>query len=71
MTGSFNVRYFGRMLTDFLIIGVIVVVLAWCVYLGRKHQIEDFRTWVLVEGIPVVFVTFILLTVILLILGRI
>jgi uncharacterized BrkB/YihY/UPF0761 family membrane protein len=56
--------------TVFLIMAVIVVLLTWCVYLARRHQIEDFRTWVLVEGIPVVFVTTILLLLIWLVLGR-
>lgn len=56
--------------TVFLIIAVIVLLLTWCVYLARRHQIEDFRTWVLVEGIPVAFVTTILLLVVWLVLGR-
>lgn len=57
-------------MTVFLIMAVIVVLLTWCVYLARRQQIEDFRTWVLVEGIPVAFVTTILLLVIWLVLGR-
>jgi len=45
-------------------------VLGGCIYLGRRHQVEDFKTWLLVEGIPVVVVATILLSMVWLVLKR-
>lgn len=58
------------MLLGFLVIALIDLVLTWCVYLTRRHQVEDFRTWVLVEGIPVAFVTYIVLAIVWLVFNR-
>ena len=55
---------------EFFVIGLVVVALVLLVYQTRKHQVEDFRTWVLVEGIPVAFVTVLVLTVVWLVLNR-
>jgi len=54
----------------FFLIGVIVLALTWCIYRARKDQVEDFRTWFLVEGIPVAFVTFLVLCVVWFVISR-
>ena len=58
------------MWTDVAILALGVFALVACVYAVRRHQIEDLRTWLVVEGLPVTLVAVILLTLVWLLLTR-
>lgn len=55
---------------DVIVVLAIDLLLTWLVYTVRRRQVEDFRTWILVEGIPIFLVTFVVLFVIWMALGQ-